>query len=861
MSDPPKICDPGGAGLFMPFTEAETAMPKTVRGFLYLGMLLWSFMGVNVVADYFMAAVEHITTSKRRVWNPETRRWLTKDVWNSTCANLTLLALGSSAPEILLSLIEMYSNKFYAGELGPSTIVGSAAFNLMVIIAVCVISIPSPETRSITEMSVYHVTVIFSMFAYLWLVFMCTVSSPNVIDFWEAAVTMFMMPVLVIVSFAADRGKLPMLSLEPNPDGPPPDTPMTAAGSGRSGGATKNHNPRGSKAHEHLEKRLSAAGRRVSLGQDAQDNMIRKKLEVETLPAGDDGELLRDPTGKPIANPAGILTFYTDVMEVNATEQPNTYNITVLRRNGCSGEVTVKYYTRTFGAMPGYDYEETDGMLVFGDGVDNQEIPIEIKAKGRFEPEDRFQLYLEEVAGGAQFNPNDDGGAAKNILTIRIINARADAFVARGLKDTLILLGSKMINVDSIKLGMAMWKDQILSAFRLEAEDDEETGEPGKLGPMDYVMFVLCLPFNVVFGICSPPHIWFNGWVLFVVSLCCIAMVTASICDLAGLFGCCMDLRDSTTAITVVALGTSLPDTFASQAAACKDEDADASIVNVTGSNSVNVFMGIGIPWTICALYWNGNATEEWKTRYPEQALLYPDGAFVVPSGSLGFSVTCFNGVATLALCLIRVRRLLIGGELGGPKRSKILSGVVLVCLWLLYVMLSIARSSSDGVEPVKHLIVVMAMVGVGCTVAIDLAVRAGMLKRAAAIGPDNDIQPLKQVEGGDSEPISPPKDVMVGKKFIEEDDMLDDIQVDMTGQATTMTMQPSSPPTVQNMKTLEVPTGTAESTMSNSSAGSSDTRKAAKKKGSVKKKEPGRDSDHSKGSAKKKKAPPPTED
>lgn len=48
------------------------------------------------------------------------------------------MALGSSAPEILLSVIEICGNNFEAGELGPSTIVGSAAFNLFIIIAVCI---------------------------------------------------------------------------------------------------------------------------------------------------------------------------------------------------------------------------------------------------------------------------------------------------------------------------------------------------------------------------------------------------------------------------------------------------------------------------------------------------------------------------------------------------------------------------------------------------------------------------------------------------------------------------------------------------------------------------------------------------
>ena len=63
-------------------------------------------------------------------------------VWNGTVANLTLMALGSSAPEILLSVIEIVGNNMEAGELGPGTIVGSAAFNLLCISAVCVAGVP-----------------------------------------------------------------------------------------------------------------------------------------------------------------------------------------------------------------------------------------------------------------------------------------------------------------------------------------------------------------------------------------------------------------------------------------------------------------------------------------------------------------------------------------------------------------------------------------------------------------------------------------------------------------------------------------------------------------------------------------------
>ena len=132
-------------GLFVP---GPTPSPAAIA--LYLFLLLWSFVGVAIGADVFMVAIEMITSQEtviiKQVVNGTTKEF-TVLVWNATVANLTLMALGSSAPEILLSVIEIVTSGFYAGELGPSTIVGSAAFNLLVISAVCVTAIPKGEGR------------------------------------------------------------------------------------------------------------------------------------------------------------------------------------------------------------------------------------------------------------------------------------------------------------------------------------------------------------------------------------------------------------------------------------------------------------------------------------------------------------------------------------------------------------------------------------------------------------------------------------------------------------------------------------------------------------------------------------------
>jgi len=136
--------------------------------------------------------------------------------WNPTVANLTLMALGSSAPEILLSCIETVGglNKC-PGELGASTIVGSAAFNLLVISGVSIYAVTEAEhddlnadpgvpkgVKKINDMGVFTITCASSLWAYIWL-FICV--KDNAIETWEAYSTFFMFFILIILAFGADK--------------------------------------------------------------------------------------------------------------------------------------------------------------------------------------------------------------------------------------------------------------------------------------------------------------------------------------------------------------------------------------------------------------------------------------------------------------------------------------------------------------------------------------------------------------------------------------------------------------------------------------------------------------------------------
>ena len=196
-------------GIVLPFVN-EYSWSKGVRGTVYFIGLLWCFLGVAIIADVFMCAIEKITSKTRRIRiaDPDAEGGysiIEVKVWNNTVANLTLMALGSSAPEILLAIIEIVGNGFKAGPLGPSTIVGSAAFNLFVITGVCVFAVPSPDTRRIDAIKVFAITAFFCVFAYIWMLIVLVAISPNYVELWEAIVTLIFFPVLVILAYLADK--------------------------------------------------------------------------------------------------------------------------------------------------------------------------------------------------------------------------------------------------------------------------------------------------------------------------------------------------------------------------------------------------------------------------------------------------------------------------------------------------------------------------------------------------------------------------------------------------------------------------------------------------------------------------------
>jgi solute carrier family 8 (sodium/calcium exchanger) len=884
----PRICCPGGKGMFLPlFGELfEDDMPDEARAVMYIVGLVYCFIGVAIVADTFMSAIEVITSQTREVWidlekvdpeSPGARKSAVETadetlvnkyrvkVWNDTVANLTLMALGSSAPEIILSLLELMSNNFFSGRLGPSTIVGSAAFNFLCITSICVSSIPTGEVRKIKDVNVYAITCSASLFAYIWVLLILTVPpSEDRVTMLEGVITFLMFPALVLLSWMADTGFFSKkrdheshivggerddsivegrLSLGGGHHAGPSVVPMSQEQLSKLNLSDAQYKQKlatiradiqrtqpnvdettlqrlilkqlmAEEKHSRAHYRVAAirdmvGGKRIipnidaakipgdepaqeerkrptdlpyaeiefqaaayavlecvdtvrlqvlRLGNTSKEVKVHYRTIDGTATAGEDyiavdGFLTFAPGVEQMELPVKIIddveweedeVFYLELeladgitpdvavlgqiprttvtiinddepgqlafeQQIASVKESSRYaEVLVQRHNGSSGAVGCKYRTENKTAIAGADYEEAKGTIKFAHSEMQKTIAIRIYDDQKYDRNEAFKVVLYDVFGGVQLDPanltKEEGGGTSLSCEVRI---QSDAVVMNKVDVLADWLHS---NADKHRLGTSNWYDQFVEALCVNGsvEDAEEATA------LDIGMHAVCLPWKLMNAL-VPPTDFADGWLCFIFSLVLIGLVTGLVGDLASLAGCVLNIPDEITAITLVALGTSVPDTFASKTAAVQDQYADASIGNVTGSNAVNVFLGLGMPWTIGAVYWKMNwddpvLRKTWLNReigftgvtYLDAGYLekYPDGAFIVPAQDLGFSVMVYSICACFAIVLLCSRRITAGGELGGPhKVGKIRTAAILFGLWIAYITISSVKIMANARE------------------------------------------------------------------------------------------------------------------------------------------------------------------
>ena len=398
--------------------------------------------------------------------------------------------------------------------------------------------------------------------------------------------------------------------------------------------------------------------------------------------------------------------------EVSVLEADGKANIIISRMNGSAGPISCSYKCSAGTAEDGVNFKSASGNVTFEAGQISKKVNISIIDTGAYEINATFTVELSDFNGPGERSKGFADHQTKCNVTI-VHDAAAKEMVDNVTK-------MMNMNMEQYGVGTTSWAGQFQEALEIGCEDGETPGTS------DIAMHYITLPWKLVFAI-IPPTSYAGGWACFFCALVMTGVTTIIIGDIAALFGCVFGLSKGTTAITFVALGTSLPDTFASASAAVGDDTADAAIGNVTGSNAVNVFLGLGLPWMLAAFKWSDSGPDAtWFELYGIP--MKPDGSrwsigddstgvtwvagkdkqgcefcakevdgvldgkavFIMPQGGLALSVITFCSCAMCCFALLYYRRLTCGGELGGPKGPAKNHSIILLCLWLTYIVVSI---------------------------------------------------------------------------------------------------------------------------------------------------------------------------
>jgi len=371
----------------------------------------------------------------------------------------------------------------------------------------------------------------------------------------------------------------------------------------------------------------------------------------------------------------GVLAVHERHVKIRAKDE--VVVIKVMRHQGCDGIVKCQYETfipdnsGENTAVPYEDFDPVKGTLVFENGETSKEIQVNIHQRQVSEHDN----YRDDLFGFKIYQP--EGGARINKKDICYINIVGDHELIDHMKHIQELLESVRDN-DSMT-----WGQQFKNAIVLAPSVNEE-GRIEEVGNFEALLHFFSIGWKVFFSL-IPPKRYSKGKAAFFASLGMIGALTAVVGEFAGLFGCVLGIKNSVTAISFVALGTSLPDTFASKQAAQESKNADSAIGNITGSNSVNVFLGLGLPWIMASIYYESKGQ---KYEVPSEGLAFSVGMFLLTSVFCLLTLVLRRKVSLIVNCQF------IGGELGGySKTSKVMSASFLVSLWCFYILMSTLKA------------------------------------------------------------------------------------------------------------------------------------------------------------------------
>eukprot|EP00567_Pseudictyota_dubia_P011329 CAMPEP_0197440510 /NCGR_PEP_ID=MMETSP1175-20131217/7003_1 /TAXON_ID=1003142 /ORGANISM="Triceratium dubium, Strain CCMP147" /LENGTH=617 /DNA_ID=CAMNT_0042970633 /DNA_START=401 /DNA_END=2251 /DNA_ORIENTATION=+ len=556
-----------------PCEGIKKANPPWFAVIYFIGVL-YLFLAIAIICDeLFVPAIEEM--SGERHLN------LSMDV-----AGATLMAAGGSAPELFTSLFGTFVTE---DEVGIGTVVGSAVFNVLFVIAMCALC--STEVLELTWWPLFRDSLYYSIGLVVLGVFVGVVSKGE-IELWEAIVLFLMYIGYVVMMYFNQKIYKLITGKELANDASTEENGQTETGfqdedgesDAESGGVESP--PRETSVRSMVSAATSVSGNHLWPG----------TFHTGVL------KLLRDPNSS--VNSAGV-----GIVAQMAGDAGHVFHKVDIDGNG---EIDKEELAQLFSKLEiNATAEELDEIMRELDADNDGKISEKDFTSWYIKSEKRIKARVRTV-----FDHFDaDHSGTINRSKIKLLLETVEPSVTDSDVDEAMKAMYKSGSKDEITFEeFSQWylHSMIYNRQKKEVEEEQDDNDeedetifdslkpPEKCGFLAWLKYIVLLPIVVVLAF-TVPDVRKDGWgkfcyFSFFMSIVWIGVFSYFMVSWAEIIGNTIGIPPVIMGITLLAAGTSVPDLLSSVIVARMGE-GDMALSSSIGSNIFDILVGLPIPW------------------------------------------------------------------------------------------------------------------------------------------------------------------------------------------------------------------------------------------------------------------------
>jgi len=524
---------------------------------LHVIACIYLFLGIAIICD------EQFTSSLESICNPRTGLGLSPDV-----AGATFMAAGSSAPELASSFMGTFVSK---SDVGLGTIIGSAVFNILIIIGATAIVVGEPmqlDWKPLGRDVCFYLGSVTILIAF--------VAGDNLIDWYEALILLLYYG-MYIAFMTQNTHFMRWLS--------------KFIGEEKEKKSSHSRRPSFSTGTWHKDK-------------DKQDGPEGKYAPTE---GGDDSGAASDAAGAGSGVGVAIAELQDDSLPGTPMGTSGAAVPTMGSAAGSgtgSGDGTLPALPNAAPALPSMGAAPALPGAVLPAAAE----PAADLEKGAVE--DSAEAKVEEPAAdskeeGKEEEEEEEGPLDKVLMVLSLPYELAFNYTMPDCKyedpsdeDADEAIGeleeeakaATPERAKEIEEEIALLEKQ--KQLRGEIEEAEDNEDDAKVAELQKQLFDSYEPLT------SNQKLYL---VTFTVSLIWITVLSYFMVTLMEKIGCAWGISSFIMGITFLAMGTSVPDALGSIAVA-KEGEGDMAVSNAIGSNVFDICIGLGLPWLLATL-------------------------------------------------------------------------------------------------------------------------------------------------------------------------------------------------------------------------------------------------------------------